>query len=270
MTRASVEGRRPSAGRGRLNPRSLAGGIALLAAIVALAASPSPARARPAPHGGSPGRRRGARPARPRIRSRARRVAAASRRHGGRAPSSDLGPPAGGHPAPAAGPRTPRARPAGRGRPGASRARRSRGPGRPAGVAMVARDDPRSEAHPARAGRAGHGRRHGHRRVPPGVRGPPEHDPAESANGHGPPRRLPRHRRELADRCTRGRHGRGLSRGRSARMGSHRDGRDRIVHQRLQRRDQRVDIARRRQHAGHAILDHEFGGTCARCHQRRA
>ena len=42
-----------------------------------------------------------------------------------------------------------------------------------------------------------------------------------------------------------------------------------IAHQRLQRRDQRLDIARRRQHAGHAILDHEFGGARARSYQRR-
>ncbi len=55
-----------------------------------------------------------------------------------------------------------------------------------------------------------------------------------------------------------------------ARPFAHRDCRGRIAHQRLQRRDQRIDIARRRQHAGHAILDHEFGRARARRHQRRA
>jgi hypothetical protein len=50
---------------------------------------------------------------------------------------------------------------------------------------------------------------------------------------------------------------------------AHRRRRSGIAHQRLQRRDQRVDVARRRQHAGHAILDHEFGRARPRCHQRR-
>jgi hypothetical protein len=43
----------------------------------------------------------------------------------------------------------------------------------------------------------------------------------------------------------------------------------RIAHQRLQCGDQRLGIARRRQHAGHAVLDHEFGLPRARRHQRR-
>ena len=84
---------------------------------------------------------------------------------------------------------------------------------------MVARDDRRSDAHAARAGRAGHRRRHGSRRVPPRVRRPPEHHPAEPADGHGPPRRLPRHGRELADRRAGRGHARDLPRGRAPRMG---------------------------------------------------
>ena len=44
----------------------------------------------------------------------------------------------------------------------------------------------------------------------------------------------------------------------------------RIAHQRLQRGDQRIGIAGRHQHAGHAVFDHQFGRACARRDQRRA